>query len=757
MKTMTLERGAFLYNRYRILEILGQGGMGSIYRAIDENLGVEVAVKENLFTTEEYARQFRREAIILANLRHPNLPRVSDHFVIEAQGQYLVMDYIEGEDLRERMDRLGVIHENEIIVIGAAICDALTYMHSRKPPVLHRDLKPGNVKITPQGEIFLVDFGLAKVVQAGEQTTTGARAMTPGYSPPEQYGAARTDHRSDIYSLGATLYAALVGVIPEDSLARTMEQTELTPLRKRNANISRRTANTLEKALEVHPDDRFQTAEEFKQALLTERSNTVRRMVEKGVLPPRTLSERFNYTLDQTTESPVKVDSAPPVESSPYPFPVSTSLDEVINEQVGQKRKPFWRSCFLTIAFLLIIAVIGFGAAYLLRPNLFLHSINQGSTQLVGMVPELATPISRFLRSSSNQPEPTETQNLQEVVITTDAPIPTKTALPTIANTITPMEPTLEDSTPSPTAIPTQTPAPTNTTMPSPTPLGGGFGQIAFASDRTGQPQIWMINIDGSGLKQITDAQWGACQPDWSPDGSRLVYVSPCDGNKEYYRGSGLFIINADGTDPVSLPVQGFGDYDPAWSPDGKKIAFTSIMPVDRPKILVMDLESGEIQNLSMEFNRDIQPEWTSDGDQIIFVTTREGPYQIWTMSPDGSNQTRFSLSGELKNTNPVVSPGDSTLIFTQSRGEGSVPHLRGAIFPDGAKEEFDVYPFSGILPARDANFSPDGFWIVFESWPNGVLHDIYYMAPNGAEFTRLTTDPALDFDPIWRPFSLDD
>ena len=265
---MTLERGAFLHNRYRILEILGQGGMGSIYRAIDENLGVEVAVKENLFTTDEYARQFRREAIILANLRQSNLPRVSDHFVIEGQGQYLVMDYIEGEDLRERMDRVGEIPESDILEIGMAICEAMSYMHTRKPPVLHRDIKPGNVKITTLGHIYLVDFGLAKVVQAGQQTSTGARAMTPGYSPPEQYGAARTDHRSDIYSLGATMYAALGGAIPEDSLARTMEQTELTPLRRRNSKISRRAASAIEKALEVHPDDRFQTADEFKQALI---------------------------------------------------------------------------------------------------------------------------------------------------------------------------------------------------------------------------------------------------------------------------------------------------------------------------------------------------------------------------------------------------------------------------------------------------------------------------------------------------------
>src|SRR6185369_10834275 len=152
---MILERDSLLQKRYRILENLGQGGMGSIYRAVNENL----------FTTEEYARQFRLEAVILANLRHPNLPRVSDHFVMAGEGQYLIMDYIEGEDLRQRMERIGLLPEDEVIHVGAAMCDALDYLHSRKPPVLHRDLKPGNVKISPDGHIFLVDFGLAKIIQ----------------------------------------------------------------------------------------------------------------------------------------------------------------------------------------------------------------------------------------------------------------------------------------------------------------------------------------------------------------------------------------------------------------------------------------------------------------------------------------------------------------------------------------------------------------------------------------------------------------
>ena len=283
---MTLERDTLLHNRYKIVEILGQGGMGSVYRAIDQTLGVEVAVKENLFTTEEYARQFRLEAVILANLRHPNLPRVSDHFLMGDEGQYLVMDFIEGEDLRQRMERVGMLDEDEIIVIGAAMCDALGFLHSRKPSILHRDIKPGNVKITPDGHIYLVDFGLAKVVQGSQATTTGARAMTPGYSPPEQYGTARTDPRTDIYSLGATLYAALTGIIPEDGLSRAMDNAQLTPLRKRNPKVSRRLAAAIEKAMSVDPADRFQTPEDFKKSLLGSKSKTEQLTGNYIVTPP---------------------------------------------------------------------------------------------------------------------------------------------------------------------------------------------------------------------------------------------------------------------------------------------------------------------------------------------------------------------------------------------------------------------------------------------------------------------------------------
>ena len=358
---MSLTQGQLLRERYRIIEALGHGGMGSLFRAVDENLGVEVAVKENLFTIDDYARQFRREATILANLRHPNLPRVSDHFSIEDQGQYLIMDYIEGEDLQERLERIGPIEEEEVVFVGAAICDALSYMHSRDPVVLHRDIKPANVRITPSGGVYLVDFGLAKVMQGDQTTTTGARAMTMGFSPPEQYGAARTDARTDIYSLGATLYTALTGLTPEDSLAQTMDQVELTPVRGRNPRISKRVAEAVEKALQVHPNDRWQMAAEFKNELLKAQSGRF----------------SFNFSIDQ-----------PGVEKRPKEVPEKPH--EVIDRGVETKqvtRKPIGRSpregvkkaqrkglkidrggCLALIALLSFILILGFAVLALLNP-----------------------------------------------------------------------------------------------------------------------------------------------------------------------------------------------------------------------------------------------------------------------------------------------------------------------------------------------------------------------------------------------------
>jgi len=190
---MPLEPNTLLNNRYRIREQLGSGGMGAVYQAHDENLDVEVAVKENFFVSEESARQFRREARVLFELKHPGLPSVIDQFTVPNQGQYLVMDYIQGQDARQILEHTGgPLEQAEVMRWAKEILEALQYLHTRRPPIIHRDLKPANIKITPGGQAMLVDFGLAKELDPTKSTTVGAKAFTPGFAPPEQPVARRS-------------------------------------------------------------------------------------------------------------------------------------------------------------------------------------------------------------------------------------------------------------------------------------------------------------------------------------------------------------------------------------------------------------------------------------------------------------------------------------------------------------------------------------------------------------------------------------
>jgi serine/threonine protein kinase len=728
---MILERGTLLNNRYKIVEILGQGGMGSVYRAVDENLGVEVAVKDNLFTTEEYARQFRREAVILANLRHANLPRVTDHFVMEGQGQYLVMDYIEGEDLRQRMERVGVIPEEEVITIGAAVCDALAYLGSRQPPIIHRDIKPGNVKITPHGLIFLVDFGLAKTMRGSQATTTGARAMTPGYSPPEQYGTARTDQRSDIFSLGATLYAALTGATPEDALARAMDQADLTPIRKHNPRISRRLATVIEKALEVRPDDRYQTAEDFKQALLGASSSSRRREGDYIVAPPP-VGER--EIPGDGGISPLGMEENIPraEERSPQLLPISTPLDDlVISPSPSKPRKRKKRNSCLLVSLLLVIILIGGGAGiYYFDPGLPARAVAQywpgGSISIPILTISTLTPRPTVIEVDGQTPALPEETAVKENA--------TATVLPTATNTLAPTE----------TTIPTETP----TSIP--TPFGGGNGQITYASDSSGVPQIYSINVNGFGKRQLTDMPEGACQPNWSPDNKRLVFISPCDGNKDYYPGSAMYVINEDGTGLLPLPTLAGGDYDPAWSPDGIHILFTSLRNSGRPQLYLLNLEDNSILSYSEKYASDFQGAWSPDGKEIIFVSTRRSGQQVWVMDVNGENVNQFTHSPDFLNFRPSWSPDMRMVLLTQLVSQGGIPRVALAPY---TFEEFSEYRIGQEkLPMREAVYSPDGFWIAFEGWEAGESHNIYIISATGAGLSQVTDDPRTEFDPAWRP-----
>jgi|GEM_PF-4506298 len=264
---MTLSKGTVLQERYRIVQEVGRGGFGAVYRAWHMALNRPVAVKENLDTSPEAGRQFEREAQLLGSLRHPNLPVVIDHFILPGQGQYLVMDFVEGKSLETILiEHGGPLAETKLLPWIEQVCSALTYLHSRQPSIIHRDIKPGNI-IIADDRAMLVDFGISKVYDANRATTVGAKAVTPGLSPLEQYGRGRTDARSDLYALGATMYLLLTGQTPPEAPDLASRADVLDPLRKLNPAVSEKTAAAVMRAMALHADDRPASVSEFARAL----------------------------------------------------------------------------------------------------------------------------------------------------------------------------------------------------------------------------------------------------------------------------------------------------------------------------------------------------------------------------------------------------------------------------------------------------------------------------------------------------------
>ena len=261
---MALSPGTVLQNRYRIAKLVGQGGFGAVYRGWDIALEQPVAVKENFDSGPESQRQFEREAKLLAGLRHPNLPRVGDHFSVPGQGQYLVMDFVEGKSLAVLLaERGGPLSEAEALPWIRQVCGALTYLHQRTPPIIHRDIKPENIIVTNEGRAVLVDFGISKVYDPSKGTTVGAKAVTPGYSPPEQYGRGRTDARSDVYSLGATLYTLLTGHVPPEAPDLSSGADVLTPPRTINPAVREETSRAVLAAMSLSMSQRLADSARF--------------------------------------------------------------------------------------------------------------------------------------------------------------------------------------------------------------------------------------------------------------------------------------------------------------------------------------------------------------------------------------------------------------------------------------------------------------------------------------------------------------
>jgi len=260
----TLKVDTLLGCRYKVIALIKSGGMGAVYKTLDEKLNSLCAVKELLPppNTPDVQKQvtdwFKREALILARLDHPGIPKVSDYFVYGGR-YYLVMNFIEGEDLLKILIKDGTpgLPEERVIEWARQILEVLDYLHNQNPPVIYRDLKPGNIMLQKDGMVRLVDFGIARTLQHdsdGPKTVIG----TAGYSPLEQYRG-KPEKRSDLFSLGATMHHLLTGIEPET--------LHFEPLRDANPSISPQLEKVILKSLQNKVEDRYRDAREMKKAL----------------------------------------------------------------------------------------------------------------------------------------------------------------------------------------------------------------------------------------------------------------------------------------------------------------------------------------------------------------------------------------------------------------------------------------------------------------------------------------------------------
>lgn len=444
------------------------------------------------------------------------------------------------------------------------------------------------------------------------------------------------------------------------------------------------------------------------------------RMVSPDDQPTVMAGEQPSEEPDQPPPPTIRASEALPI-APPVPPPSSPE------PAIPGEKKPFpWKWIAIGGGIIVALAIIGVGLS-------LMRGIVGGDA------------------GTSAGPAPRETEAL---AVGTDVMQASPIIPPTLTQTVEAHEtPPATNQPPHETVMPTPGIGPVSGALSA---VYGDSAQIAFASDRSGRPQIYLINMDTLEERQLTDVSGGACQPAWSPDGSRLAYTSPCNTNREEYGGSSVFILEIDLTgNPGALApligTVGGGDYDPVWSRDGSRIAFTS-WRTGRPQIFTVKQDGSDLRNLNDDLAYNWAPTWSHDGAMLAFLTGRGGAEEIWTVPAGGGEERRFSRSDGKDVARPDWSPDGTTIVFEKI--VGNIPRLIAAPVADGGVRELQVCQEGSLSlqPMGEPVWSPDGNWLAFETWPDGVNHEIAVMRSNCTEYQLLTRAESLEFDAAWRP-----
>ncbi len=626
-----LKFGDLLQNRYRITRQIGGGGMALVYLAEDTRLpGRKRAIKEMsparlLPSDRNWAiAHFRQEAQILANLEHPGLARVTDFFP-ERGNWYLVMDYIEGETLGAHLNKAnGRLSVEEALHITRQLCDVLAYLHNQTPQVIFRDLKPANVMLTSQGDVKLIDFGIARFFKPGKTGDT-VNLGTPGYAAPEQYGQVRAQSgpSADVYSLGVLLLQMVGGYDPTNAPAPFPVPDPRSIMRTMPKSI----AAVITRATQTQPDLRYGSIQAMQQALFPppgaaspQPSGTKRWLLfgggglgilvvlgmcatvlwASGIFPtatpvwspvaPTPVTPSPTVHEDEgEPESPIAkevptdtdVPTLPPT-STPEPTHQATDTPTPPTPTVEIPRRPE------RLAFVQVASDTDRSGKLTWDDRRTIYIMNPDGSDL--------QPLTDF---SYDAYSPSWSPDRSQIVFT--ARYNTYWNL-YIVNADRKSSHALTSGN-------------SNDEGPSWSPDGA---RIAFHSDRDGDREIYVMPADGSRLTQLTHNRVEDKYPAWSPDSQRLVFCSKRDGNQEIY------LMDDDGSGQTNLTQHPGEDYWPSWSPTGDVLAFMSNRD-GQDDVYLLDLQNKSVSRLTSGAASCVSPTWSSDGRWLAFTCWQAG------------------------------------------------------------------------------------------------------------------------------------
>ncbi len=742
---MTSLIGQYL-GQYVVTEPLSKGGMATVYRARQLNVDRDVAIKvlkPEFVKNPEFIKQFEREAKLIASLSHPHILKLFDY---GNQGDivYLVTELLPGGSLADRI-KAGPLPLDTAGRIFGQMTQALDYAHRRG--IIHRDLKPGNVLLDEDGNVFLVDFGIATLLsEVAEQAQTGLIVGTPTYIAPEQWLGLEVDARTDVYAIGVILYQMLAGKPPfvgdsMDSLLQQHLYEQPPPIHLVNPRLPPDMDQVIDKALAKAPADRFESAVAL--------GNAFEAIVQSQLM------------LDHV---PV-VQPAVPVVPLPQPTAESERPENVEPELPAPRKK---RSAPIVAAVMVVaLALIAAGVAILsgravqptVTPTVLAVAVIKTATSPPTVTQVRPTPT--FTPTPTATPIPTITPNLQATISAGIAMTSTAEAI-IVKNAAT--------QTPVPTAV-----------LPTATAPAGSAGKLVCASDRDGNWEIYVMDTGGQNLRNLTNNRADDTQPVWSPDGKHVAFISDRDGNSEIY------VMDADGQNLRNLTNNRADDTQPAWSPDGKHIAFISLRdghaqvymldmtgltqritndqdvdgyPAWSPDgrqiayesqhsgtfaLYIMDLGTGKEKRLTNNSSNNRFPAWSPDGKHIAFISDRQIKWDIFVIDPDGKNERNLT-NNPADDTDPMWSPDGKQIAFLSDRRESREIWLMDA---DGSN------PFR-LTTARRTNtaiaWSPDSKRLTFSSRSSGGYLEIYVMDANGQNQIPLTSGPGDHTLCTWQP-----